>query len=520
MHKIKLTKILTIISCIIFPLLAISVLNIGDKVDPFAIFAFLAIGMFGFIEVLKKSTKNVLIPYIAMQFMLFIIAINLAFFGPLGLNVKLHTLVFIFGFLIASYALLKDFKYLWKNYMIFRALFIFFIINIIYISCSYYSEFLSSSTIDLFIFRKTGNLTTRNFNPIEYKFLIYMTSLVPLVTTTMSLLVFKDCKTKEEIFKKFIYVLWIFLLIFAIFNVFALLSAVAGISAPSFSGIRLFWKFWPGTQMPTFFLGLFTIFFIFCQNFFKNFQVQSNQSAFNIVLNVFILINSLLIVLISVKTALISLVLSLIILIVLLKKNNFTFTVFNLFTKKPINMFGLSLILLFVVVLVQYSELIWSNLILRFSNLDTLYLRFGMWANLTEVWRDNLDLFKLIFGFGIDRSKEQAFLASNMLPRADIVPNVHNSFLEMFYEYGLVAFIYFGAIFHILFNDIKAIINQNTDKMLKMISIATFVVIAYFLTYHITDGIKVATAFTFFSLLGFLESLKFSLKKSILKESC
>lgn len=520
MHKIKFSKILTIISCIILPLLAASVLDLGDKADPILIFVFLAMGTFGFIEILKKSAKNLLIPYMAMQFMLFIIAINLAFFGPLGLNLKLHTLVFIFGFLIASYVIFKDFKYLWKNHMIFRLLFIFFVINIIYISCSYYSDFLSSSTVDLFIFRKTGNLVTRNFNPIEYKFLIYMTSLVPLVSITTSLLVFRNNPTREAIFKRFINILWIFLLIFAVFNVFTLLSAVAGISLPVFKGIRLSWKFWPGTQMPTFFLGLFTIFFIFCQNFFKNFQLQSNQSAFNLILNLFILLNSLLIVLISVKTALISLVISLIVLVLLLKKNNFSFTVFNLSSVKPINITGLVAMLFFIVVLVQYSELIWFNLSSRFSNLQTLYLRFGMWTNLFEMWKDNVDLFKLIFGFGIDRSKEQAFLASNMIPRADIVPNVHNSFLEMFYEYGLVSFIYFGSIFYILIQDIKVIISQNADKLLKIISTATFVVIIYFLTYHLTDGIKVATSFTFFSLLGFLESLKFSLKKSILKESC
>ncbi len=519
MQKIQFSKILTIISCIIFPLMAILKLNIGDKIDPILIFVFLAMGMFGFIEVLKQSTKNLLIPYITMQFMLFIISINLAFLGPLGLNFKLHTLAFGFGFLMASYAIFKDFKYLWKNHMIFRALLIFFVLNIVYISCSYYSDFLSSSTVDLFIFRKTGNLVTRNFNPTEYKFLIYMTSLVPLITTSLSLLVFKNMTTKEEIYKKFINILWIFLLIFAIFNVFTLLSAAVGISAPAFKGIRLTWKFWPGTQMPTFFLGIFTIFFVFCQNFFRNFQVQSNQGAINIILNIFILVNSLLIVLISVKTALISLVLSLILLLILLKKNNFSFTVFNLSTVNSTNYIGLGIILLFVVVLVQYSEFIWYNLSSRFSNLQTLYLRFGMWTNLIEIWKDNVDLFKLIFGFGIDRSKEQAFLASNMIPRADIVPNVHNSFLEMFYEYGLVSFIYFGAIIHILMQDIKTIISKNTDKMLKIFSTATFIIIIYFLTYHLTDGIKVATAFTFFSLLGFLESLKFSLKQTILKES-
>ena len=149
----------------------------------------------------------------------------------------------------------------------------------------------------------------------------------------------------------------------------------------------------------------------------------------------------------------------------------------------------------------------------RFTSFSTFDIRTSLWTYFLSYWYKDLSLFNIVFGHGIDSSREAAFYISSMLA-GDIrmfgspLVHVHNLFLEMFYEYGLIALLYFGAIFSILFDNYKKIISSDSSKNLRLFCLISTSTITYFLIISMSDILRIPIAIILFSILGFLESAK------------
>ena len=119
-----------------------------------------------------------------------------------------------------------------------------------------------------------------------------------------------------------------------------------------------------------------------------------------------------------------------------------------------------------------------------------------------------------LFGFGTDSSRETCFFLSAMQPDKSFQqPHIHNLYLEYFYNWGFVALLYFLPPLVILCKDIIDIAKKSTDKAVKLFSTISLSCIAFFLVFFTAESPSMITHITFFSLLGFLESVKMSFIK-------
>ncbi|MEW5818905.1 MAG: hypothetical protein AB1782_01825, partial [Cyanobacteriota bacterium] len=130
--RIFTIKTLIIISALIFPIFALKIIGNENHVDPLIVYVFLSIGVIAGILTLKKSLETTFIPYLFLQLIIIAIFLDTKITTFTGINFKIYILVFGIAFLTAIYYMYKDFNYLWKNFLVFRLLLIFFLINIFY----------------------------------------------------------------------------------------------------------------------------------------------------------------------------------------------------------------------------------------------------------------------------------------------------------------------------------------------------------------------------------------------------
>ena len=115
---------------------------------------------------------------------------------------------------------------------------------------------------------------------------------------------------------------------------------------------------------------------------------------------------------------------------------------------------------------------------------------------------------RLFLGFSYRErrsSREATFFLTAMHPDPSMQqPHIHSIYLEMFYNYGLVALLFFLPFIAILFRNFKDILRNNYD-IFSCLSISAII---FFLVYYMTESPAVPSIITIFSLIGFLESLR------------
>ncbi|MEW5822012.1 MAG: O-antigen ligase family protein, partial [Cyanobacteriota bacterium] len=340
-------------------------------------------------------------------------------------------------------------------------------------------------------------------------------------------------KNPDEITDRLLYIIKIITISFIAYLILAFVFVIIGISTIGFHHGRLWGDFLGFGHSFAIYLSYYLLLLIGLKYFMNTNIIPLEYKIYEKLVNFLILIFSMLIILQINKTALISLTLAILTFVII---GFFLGIKINLFEKihtslkfsrkelfKKTALFA-SLIILILLIIANYDSItIFINetinrVMLRFSTFTTLNSRTVLWEYFIEYWYDNLTITKILFGSGIDSSREVAFMLSAMLA-GDIrmfsspLVHVHNLYLEMFYDYGLVALLYFGSIIYILLDNIKLILSK-TNNNIKLFSLLSLSIITFFLLFSLTEILRIPIAIILFSMLGFLESIKWSLIKN------
>ncbi|OGI21870.1 MAG: hypothetical protein A2255_11105 [Candidatus Melainabacteria bacterium RIFOXYA2_FULL_32_9] len=516
--KLISTRLIIVISTIVIPLFLLKILGSKSDVDPFIILAILAAGFTIGIFIIKKSLESTIIPYIILQLVFFWILIDFVYLSPLGVNIKLYAMSFGLSLLIAAYHIFKNFNYLWSNFPLFRYLFIFFLVSIPYF-LFYHSDFRTSTYPDIWLSKinettmKTHSFTYNNFRD-DSSIVMYLTSLSPVVSVIISSMIFFGLNTIDKVNERLIKVIKCITYGFVAYFVAAVLGIILGITQFTFEGGRLIGNFYGSTIGFHIFVSMFILLFVGFKYYLDKTEDFKGKKQLNIVLN-FVIPVYLSVVLLQInKTSILGLVIALLTVMVL----NFKISSIKSFFKdkrSSSRKFFIRIIqflpFIFILLFLKNSEFIANsatNIVDRFSSADTLDTRFMIWEYFIRDWSDKLDLFKFLFGFGADSSIEKIFFISSMFPRTDLLLSTHNIYLAMFYEYGLFAILYFGAIISVAINNLRYILSEDTDKNVRIFSNISLAIIIFFLIYHSSDGLRIPITILFFCLLGFLEAAK------------
>jgi len=538
MDKNKLTKISTsqlikivlILTAMFLPHLALKILDIKLDINPFVLTGILATVFFIFLYLVKKSIKHPVIPYLLLQLIIFWVFFGKKLLSPAGLDFKPHVAVFLLAILTAGYFLFTKFRELWA-YTPFRYIFGFFIVSTIY-AFFYKTDFRSSSYIDLWIQNNMGlrfnalmsgaEVISREFGSSETKFLVYMTGIAPLVgflTGLMSLWnVPEGLDLKDKLYKL------IGLLSAGIlgYHILLAVSVLIGTSSVMFIDNRLFIDggFAGGYFEALFLMVMIAFYYVVTRNF-NNFRYYKPIKS---VILINILILSFIILLGIKKGTIISLGIALLAGIaaaaVVNKRSNEGLTG-GLFAQKSesskdnksvLPALFFAPVLLFVPVFLSGSggfENLVYNIQERFTSNDTLDIRMINWDMYMTQWWNNLDFYKVLFGFGIDKSREMTFFLTAMHPVGTYQqPHIHNIYLEMFYNYGLMAFLFFLPLILILISNIKAAFSGTNQDGAKIFNILSIGVIVFFFMYYMAESPSMIAIILIFTLLGFLESVR------------
>ena len=537
------TRLFVVLCSIIFPLLVLNIVELNSNIDKFIIFILLGLGFLSGIYILKISIEKPILPYLMLQMIFIWIFIDKKLFSPFGLDLKLYALVFGLVVLVGAYFLIRNFKYLWKNFPVFRYIFIFFIINIFY-CLFYHSDFRMATRVDPMLLHDAdflkhsaiaaGYSIDKDFSEGETQFVIYLGSLCPLLSIIISLMVFYGTKTINDMDKRFINIVTCIVYSLAAYFIASLTTIILGISKFFFFQYKLLGDFMGGDLAFHVYLSMLLILFMGFKLFLKN--NNNKNTLLNFLLNSCMIINLALILMVDQKTNIIGLVLAIttfgIFYVKYCKKSlPKTDSIVNIPHKMGNNFLSIIFSLIPLVAIVallfmnsDFVSYIFQNISERFSDSNTLSLRQLHWQYFAAEWLDNLNPFTFLFGFGIDSSRDLIFNISsmvNMITDKGPYPviHAHSIFIQMFYEYGMVALIYFGAILSVLINNIRIIISKSFDNELgmnlKLFSNISLAIIIFFIVYYSMHPFNVANMIVFFCLLGIMESLRYSYENEL-----
>jgi len=510
-------KVGLILTALVLPHIVLKILGINLDVNPFVLTGALFTGFILFLLLAYKALKNPIIPYILLQFIFLWIFLAAKILSPAGLNFKPHAVVFLLAVLTSGYFLVTRFKELWE-YRPVRLLFIFFLISTVY-AFFYKTDFRSSNYIDLWIqnnlglrfsaLQSGGAAITRAFTGSETQFLVYMTGLVPLISFLAGYATFWRTKGADEVKNK-LYVLAGFsaLSIFS-FNLLQAIAVMAGTAAVMFMDGRLAIDGgFVGGDFTAVFLMVMVAFYFLISAQYKDFRFYNAVRAL-IITNMAVL--SLLILLGIKKGTIISLVAAGIIvftLVHLAKKVTGTRLVENF----SFNFAVLVPVFLLVPVLLiggGFVENLMTSIGERFSSNSTLDVRMVNWQMYIAHWLNNLDIKTFIFGFGIDSSREATFFLTAMHPDPSYQqPHIHNIYLEMFYNYGLMALFYFLPLMYILWRNIKGLFSAVAEHGVKIINALAIGVLCFYFIFDMAESPSMTGLIVTFALLGFIESFR------------
>jgi hypothetical protein len=145
-----------------------------------------------------------------------------------------------------------------------------------------------------------------------------------------------------------------------------------------------------------------------------------------------------------------------------------------------------------------------------FSNPGTLGIREENLHHLFEDWESNLSPKIILMGNGLARSRHDIFFVSaqRRWQYGILVQTVHNVYVELFYDYGLMALLYFGTWLFLLSGAISTLRNPRTHLIAKHAATLIVCFAIYTSIYGLTDGIVAAFMAQLFTMLGLLEGIR------------
>ncbi|HSA06065.1 MAG TPA: hypothetical protein P5556_02675 [Candidatus Gastranaerophilales bacterium] len=456
----------------------------------YAVFAL--IGWFIF----KRVVNDTFWTYLIVQLIFFFILVNEVIVKFIHISFKPEPLVFGLALVAGSYYLIKNFKFIWQFAEI-KFLAIFLIINIIYYFF-HYSTF--NVGLEGLAYGDGSGVASA-----DSKKIIFLSSICAFLGSIIALSVFKNVDSKEKIHNIIVKLSFIFTIFLGILVPFLLLlgpNEFKGggfqISAPIYLGFLLTFKY-------------------YLDNF------HESSSKYNTCLILLITAYFVFSTLAGNKTSLIAFLFSISIFLFVNLKEGFKFKTF-LFLKK--GRLRLVIVPLFIVII--------TGLAIKFGLIDIIgekvgkaitgvgdaginsfYIRKSNWKYFTDYWTSHLDFLTTIFGFGLAKSREVIFyISASQYSPIYKVQTTHNQYMEMFFDYGLMAIFYFIPLIIVFFKSVVQILNPRTPKEIKLFSNFSFILIIFYFVYHLTDGLRVPVALAFFSAIMFCEGLKFSMQKA------
>lgn len=524
----NLTKLLTgrfmaIVGACLLSLIAICVLDFNKISDPLLNFVIISTAMLFMFKVIGKAASIPVIPCLFLQLLVLSMFLDKNITAISGISLKLYTITFGVATASAIIYIFKNFKQLWSNYPIFRYFFIFFIINTIYSFC-YYSDFrsffsnylndlyLSKSSTAKYFAIMTGTGLTQEFT--ETKFGIYLFGLAPIIALTVSLMIFQGINKINLVREKLTSMMKYLSIAISSHLTAAALTILAGLAVLDLSDQgRLDTSFLGISGGVDLFLALFFLMFIGFKIYLNTLEQNKNSKLISNLIQLTIPVMTALILLSINKTCIISLSACLLFIGTMLLMTKI-YSIKTVFKSPAFIITLLSAFALFAIIIMINPDLV-TNITKRFSTVETLNTRGMMWKGFIQEWFTTLTPFNIFFGHGIDSSRELTFKISSMIGEnnAGIAqPHIHNMILQMFYDYGAMALLYFGGLLSVVASGFKSIFSPKASKEVKIISITSLSLVGFFFIYHMSYVIKIPPEIIFFSLLGFLESAKFALE--------
>jgi len=462
-------------------------LRIPHSIDPSLVFSIVLIGgiiaWYIFFRIIEKPFLTLLFP---LTFLFWLILDKLLI-RTIHFSPKPH--LFVLGFILLSGIMIfyKHLNYLWQFKTV-RFLSIFAAINLIYF-------FFHSSDFNVathgYMYGWGGKSADK-----DAKLIVFIDSIATFLSFCIPAIIFSKINSKQELDKIINRLGYVFL--FGYLAIF-LLFPITFKSMPT--GIQVF--------LPLNFFFLLSFKLYLDNNFNKD-------KWFNFGYSCILLGISFLIILNSNKAAFIGFIAALtFFLFVNFKFIKYRFKILSLEKTTFLAPIVIFILLIAVYILAEKFHVIdliinkYYRITSSFSGITSWYIRKNNWYYFLLDWKNHLDLFNILFGFGLGASRETIFYISAMqYSPIYLVQTVHNQFLEMFYDYGLVSMLFYLPVLGIAIKDFITIQAKNAAKNIKLFSTVNLCMFIFFLFYHITDGLRVETAVILFSFLGFNEMAK------------
>ncbi len=510
-------KVGLILTALVLPHLILKILGIDIDVNPVLMTGAMFTGFVLFLALYWTAIKNPIIPYVLLQFIFLWVFLSSKILSPVGLNFKPHAVVFVLAVLTSGYFLVTRFKELWA-YKPVRYLLIFFLISTVY-AFFYKTDFRSSSYIDLWIQNNLGlkfsalmsgaEVITREFTGSETKFLVYMIGLVPLISFLAGFASLWKTPGVEDFRKQLYNIAGFSSLSILAYYIIQAIAVMAGTATIMFMDGRLAIDgSFVGGDFTAVFLMVMVAFYLLISNQYNEFKFYN---VLKIIITLNIVVLSLLILLGIKKGTIISLVFAVAIvfaLVFIAKKLTGKIFIENLNFKFSA-LVPVLLLLPVIFIGTGHAENIIASVTERFSTNQTLDVRMVNWQMYLAHWWNNLDIKTFIFGFGIDSSREATFFLTAMHPDPSYQqPHIHNVYLEMFYNYGLMALFYFLPLAYIFWENVKGIFSAAAENGVKVFNVLAIGVLCFYLIFDLAESPSMTGLIVNFALLGFIESAR------------
>lgn len=145
-----------------------------------------------------------------------------------------------------------------------------------------------------------------------------------------------------------------------------------------------------------------------------------------------------------------------------------------------------------------------------FSNTGTLKIREENLYHLFEQWQVNANPVNILMGNGLARSREDIFYVSaqRRWQYGILVQTVHNLYVELFYDYGLMALWYFATWAFLCWSAVQSLRSNLTHPVAKHAATVVLCLAVYIAIYGSFDGIVVGLMAQLFTILGVLEGVR------------
>lgn len=511
----RFSRLLLFLAALAVGLLAMKVSPLGEKIHPLFVAEAVGLGFIFFLVGFKRSLDNPIIPFLGLMMTLFLIFIEKKYFKILGLDLKLYMLMFGMASAITLYHLANNFGHLWKTYPLFRFIFIFFIINCAYIALGYFSDFRLSTDLMSMRYAKAQAMGGNNFSSQQSRefgafaqYILHIDTLVPLVSTTVSLMLFNAPKSNMKdstILHKVIMLISAGVGIHYILAIFAPLLK----TSPGFNFIA--GDVDPGTN---FLLPMWLLMFMGFKYYLFSLKDQAGLKGLHWLVNFDLLYTLFLIASIPAEAGgsssmAIALISGLAVMFVVLRYLKLDLPIANLEKLKK------SKIVAFIIAVIMLAGILGVLYYLSYrlesastNDVSSLNMRFSHWRDVMEVWYAHLDMVSFFFGYGLDKVMETVYYMSNSSAVEQGIQSPHNIYIAMIFNYGLMSIPFFGAIYATAFSGVKFLKDKMKPLAVKIFSGTSLSIVVGLSFMWLFLDMTIIIKILVFTMLGFLESLK------------